>query len=66
MPEKNIEVLTSESVIRLRDTLKSIRTPFAVTSQYYDGKNHIAWLSTDRKFTDSYRKLLERKLNSKE
>jgi len=44
----NLNFLLSESLEGLRHDLSQIRLPHKILSFYFDGKNHVAWVSTTR------------------
>lgn len=46
---KNMVVLESESSQGLLDKIQSIRCAVQVVQIYFDGKNHIAWIVTEKK-----------------
>lgn len=61
-PHKNIEVITAKSPRGLRNKLRFIGVPFGVKQIYYDSttKDHVAWISPDRKFSPRFLALLDK------
>lgn len=48
-PNQNLMSVSSRTPEGLRAKLAFIRTPYSTFTIYHDGKNHVAWIRTDRK-----------------
>lgn len=61
-PHRNIEVITAKSSRGLRNKLRFIRTPFGLKKIYFDSdkKEHVAWISPDRKLSPKFLDMLSR------
>ena len=58
-PHKNIAVIKAQSPMGLRNKLLFISVPFGIIQIYHDGKNHIAWISPDRKLSPKMLAMIE-------
>lgn len=63
MFNQNLENISAESSDALRIKLRRINVPHGIISIYFDGKNHVAWVKTDRPFSNKLRAKLNRKVN---
>jgi hypothetical protein len=48
MLNNNLYPVSAESAEALRIKLLSIKCPYGISAIYHDGKNHVAWIRTDR------------------
>ncbi len=59
-PHRNIEFIKSQSPTGLRNKLRFISTPYGINTIYFDGKDHVAWITPDRPFSNKLRQMLDR------
>lgn len=59
-PHQNIEVITSQSSRGLRNKLRFLSTPFGIVNIYFDGKEHVAYISPDRRLNNKTLFLLDK------